>query len=249
MKITRTFNRFELKYLIPIDVIPLLEEVISKNMIPDKYGDEAGRYALSSLYYDTPSYHFYWEKIEWLRFRRKVRIRSYETIDKLKDDDNVFVEIKQRIDRVTQKRRVMMKYKTAIDFLDNGVFPISDSPQDQLVINEIEEMRQVYKFNPSCVTSYFRQAWHWSDLESGLRITFDTNIRERTKDLDLSSKKIGKYMVSPDMSIMEVKCDEAVPLWITEMVSKYNLRLIRVSKYCQGLETAELVSNTSCLVV
>ena len=169
-------------------------------------------------------------------------------MEKLTDDDNVFVEIKQRIDRVTQKRRVRMKYKTAIDFLDHGVFPESDNSQDQLVINEIEEMRQVYQFRPSCITSYFRQAWHWSEIEPGLRITFDVNIRERTKDLDLSSKKIWKYMVSPDMSIMEVKCNDSVPLWITEMVSKHNLRLIRVSKYCQWLETAELVSNSSYLV-
>ena len=118
----------------------------------------------------------------------------------------------------------------------------------KIIINEIEEMRQIYQFKPSCITSYFRQAWHGSEFDPWLRITFDVNMRGRTKDLDLSSKKIWKYMVSPDMSIMEVKCNDSVPLWITEMVSKHNLRLIRVSKYCQWLETAELVSNSSYLV-
>jgi hypothetical protein len=51
--------------------------------------------------------------------------------------------------------------------------------------------------------------------------------------LDLADKKIGEFMISPNMVIMEVKANERVPYRLTEIVSDYNFRLIRVSKYCQ----------------
>ena len=51
-------------------------------------------------------------------------------------------------------------------------------------------------------------------------------------------------MISPNMVIMEVKANERIPYWLTEIVSDYNFRLIRVSKYCQGLETSEELPRT-----
>jgi hypothetical protein len=51
-------------------------------------------------------------------------------------------------------------------------------------------------------------------------------------------------MVSPNMVIMEVKANERIPYWLTEIVSDYNFRLIRVSKYCQGLETSSEVPRS-----
>jgi hypothetical protein len=51
-------------------------------------------------------------------------------------------------------------------------------------------------------------------------------------------------MISPDMVIMEVKANERIPYRLTEIVSDYNFRLIRVSKYCQGLETSSEVPRS-----
>jgi hypothetical protein len=74
-----------------------------------------------------------------------------------------------------------------------------------------------------------------------LRITFDSNIRYRTQNLDLADKEIWSYMISPDKVIMEVKVNERVPYRVTELIAHYNFRLIRVSKYCQWLEVGVLV--------
>lgn len=114
----RKFNRFELKYLISFEMAQKLQQDLKKYVIPDGYSkNENGLYTLSSLYYDTDDYRFYREKIEWLKYRRKLRIRQYEASEWLKDDSIVYVEIKQRVDRVTQKRRVPMKYKDADDLI------------------------------------------------------------------------------------------------------------------------------------
>ena len=240
----RKFNRFELKYLISYDTAQRLQQDLKKYVIPDSYSkNENGLYTLSSLYYDTDDYRFYREKIEWLKYRRKLRVRQYETQEWLNDDSIVYVEIKQRVDRTTQKRRVPMKYKEAMDFCNHLIIPQYDK-RDEPTIFELYQFIKQNNLKPSCITSYMRNAYFGTDYDTGLRITFDTNIRYRKKNLDLADKEIWEFMISPDMVIMEVKANERVPYRLTEMIAHYNFRLIRVSKYCQWLETSEAVPRT-----
>ena len=240
----RKFNRFELKYLISFDTAKKLQEDLKKYVIPDGYSKAPnGLYTLSSLYYDTSDYRFYREKVDGIKYRRKLRIRQYETQEPLNDDSIVYVEIKQRVDRVTQKRRVPLKYKDALNFCNNFIIPEYEKV-DEATIYEIYEFLKTNNLKSSCITSYMRNAYFGTDYDSWLRITFDSNIRYRTQNLDLSDKKIGEFMISPDMVIMEVKANERIPYRLTEIVSDYNFRLIRVSKYCQWLETSESVPRT-----
>ena len=55
-------------------------------------------------------------------------------------------------------------------------------------------------------------------------------------------------MVAPDKAIMEIKVNDAIPTRLTELISDFGLRLIRISKYCQGLETAEPVRGNVTIV-
>ena len=240
----RKFNRFELKYLISYDTAQKLQQDLKKYVIPDSYSKkENWLYALSSLYYDTDDYRFYWEKVDWLKYRRKLRVRQYETEKPLSNDSVVYVEIKQRVDRVTQKRRVPMTYKEALDFCDRGIIPEYEK-RDEPVIFELYQFIKQNNLKPSCITSYMRNAYFGTDYDTWLRVTFDTNIRYRKKNLNLADKEIGEFMVSPDKVIMEVKANDRVPYWLTEMIASYNFRLIRVSKYCQWLEASEAVPRT-----
>ncbi len=93
----RKFNRFEWKYL-----------------IPDEHGGDGGGYELASLYYDSPDFRCYWEKMDGIKIRRKLRLGCYETGVPLTQETPIFVEIKQRVNRVTQKRRVILPYETAL---------------------------------------------------------------------------------------------------------------------------------------
>jgi len=238
--IIRKFNRFELKYLLPIEQARVFEKEVQEYLHPDEYGDN-GRYAISSLYYDSPDYHFYWEKIEGIKFRRKLRIRQYESRELLKDATPVFVEIKQRLNRVTQKRRVCLPYCDALRLCDSSKLPKNVKEEDLLVLQEIQDMVVRYNLQPANIISYFRKAYAGSDLDIGLRVTFDSNLRYRVTDLDFSSKKVGDFMLPPDQIVMEIKANERVPYWLTELVGEHNLRLIRVSKYCQGLEVGKRV--------
>jgi VTC domain len=101
LQAVRSRNRFELKYLLPRErAAALCEEAL-----PYTQDDSHGRgtpYVITSLYYDTPDLACYWEKVDGLKCRRKLRIRHYEGAADLAPDTRVFVEIKQRINRTTQ---------------------------------------------------------------------------------------------------------------------------------------------------
>ncbi|MBC8507272.1 MAG: polyphosphate polymerase domain-containing protein [Chloroflexi bacterium] len=237
----RKFNRFELKYYLPLARAERFREAIAFYLQADQYGDERGNYAVTSLYYDSPDHHFYWEKVEGIKFRRKLRIRQYESAEPLTPDSRVFVEIKQRLDRVTQKRRVVLPYRDALKLCNERTLPDEYAPQDRLVLEEIQAMAWQYNLRPVSIVSYFRQAFIGTDYDVGLRVTFDTNLRYRAHDLQLDSKKIGRFMFPPRMVVMEIKANERVPYWLTELVGEHNIRLIRVSKYCQSLEAADRV--------
>lgn len=235
----RKFNRFELKYILSLEEAERLKKDLKYYIVPDKYGN-AGAYTLSSLYYDSPDYKFYWEKIEGIKFRRKVRIRRYVTGEAFDENSKVYVEIKQRIDRVTQKRRVPMSYKEATNLIENYEYPKNFDEKDKVVLDEIIEMSKVNNLRPSAITTYDRQAFFWTDNDAWLRVTFDTFVSYKKNDLDLTHSQAEWFMLPPKFCILEVKANERIPLWITELVSSHNIKLIRVSKYCQALESAKV---------
>ncbi len=107
--------RHELKYLIDLEQMNRVREAIEATMTPDAHGDRQGAYQISSLYYDTPDYKAYWDKVEGHKVRRKVRVRVYG--DQVIDPETpAFVEIKARTDKLMAKRRARMPYAQAIDF-------------------------------------------------------------------------------------------------------------------------------------
>ena len=233
----RTFNRFELKYVVRARQLGRLRDEIAAYMRRDPYARADGRYLLTSLYYDTPEKDFFWAKLDGLRFRRKLRIRHYEQRDVLDDDDIVFVEIKQRVDRVTQKRRVPIRYRDAIDLCDDRVIPEHD-PEDEAVVHEAFMLIVRHGLRPSCITTYQREPWIGGEYDPGLRLTIDSDLRYRLSDLRLESKHPGRFMFPPQYAVLEIKANDRVPFWLTHLVARNNLQLTRTSKYCTSLDVA-----------
>lgn len=236
MEPIRKFNRFELKYLLSMEQTHELKQQIEAYMLPDQYAWDSGDYVISSLYYDSPDLQCYWEKIDGLKFRKKLRVRIYESEENITEDSMVFVEVKQRYDKTIQKRRVAIPYRDAMTLCDERHFPDEYDEKDRPVMEEVLGMIEERNLQPTLITSYFRRAYTGTDYDKGLRITFDTNIRYRINDLDLTSKQLGRYIVSPDRAILEIKTNEKVPYWLTEIIAQNNYRRVGISKYCTGLD-------------
>ena len=233
----KQFNRFELKYLVPLKQAEAVKASIRKYMRPDTYGNKDGRYAIANLYYDSPDFRCYWEKEHGIKNRRKLRIRHYDTEDVLTENTPVFLEIKQRIDRVTQKRRAVLPYMDALRFCNNRQVP-DHSAQDQAVIDEIYVMLWRYQLIPTIIVRYDRQAFIGLIYDAGMRVTFDTKLTFQAHPLHLHEKRSVLPFLSPDRVIMEIKVNERMPLWLTELIAAQNLNLFRISKYCWSIDAA-----------
>lgn len=237
------FNRFELKYLVPVEQAAEIRDELSERMDRD-LNSPVGGYGVWSLYYDTPHLRFYWEKIEGLKFRRKLRVRHYGDLDGVTDESPVCVEIKQRVNRVTQKRRITLPYGVARQLCD-GRELVEHSPAERAFIHEVLDLVVRLNLQPTAITGYQREALVGRNADTGLRVTFDRRIRGRDRDFDFGiATPENRFTIPPHMSVMEIKVNERTPHWITDLAARRNLNLIRVSKYVQSVEAFGLAPRS-----
>ncbi|RDG38592.1 polyphosphate polymerase domain-containing protein [Streptomyces corynorhini] len=230
-----SFNRYELKYLVPVDLAAAIRDELAERMDRDAHSPVGG-YGVWSLYYDTPQLRFYWEKIEGLKFRRKLRIRHYGDLTGVTDDAPVCVEIKQRVNRVTQKRRITLPYATARELVD-GRRLIDHAAKERAFVEEVLELVVRLDLRPMVITGYQREALVGRDQDTGLRVTFDRRVRGRDRDFDFTAEGAeNRYTLPPHLTVMEVKVNERTPYWITDLAARRDLNLVRVSKYVQSVE-------------
>lgn len=234
MRSLRSFNRYEIKYLVPRDQIRALRDEIAARMDPDSHGADGG-YGVWSTYYDTRDLRFYWEKIEGLKFRRKLRMRHYGDRTTVGDDTEVQVEIKQRVNRVTQKRRVAMPYRLARELCD-GRRMVQHDPADRAFVEEVLELVSLLDLRPVAMTGYQREAFVGRDADAGLRVTMDHRVRGRDRDFDFAAEAENRLIVPARLSVVEFKANERVPYWLTDLAARMNMSVVRVSKYCQSVE-------------
>jgi len=233
MKLKR-FNRWELKYRIPAQVAAALAQELPGNMTPDPEGDPSGNYAVTSLYYDTRELDFYRSKIEGIKFRRKLRVRRYGPLN-APPGAPVAVEIKQRINRTTQKRRLSMPLADAMALCAGEPIPGFADPKDAETAAEIEYLVRSLALHPVCTVGYQRQAFRGSIYDPGLRITFDRSLWVRDPSFGLLDEGPRHLFLPPDEVILEVKANDAVPLWTARMLARLGCEVTRYSKYCRAV--------------
>lgn len=230
----RAFNRFELKYLVDRETIDRLRPELEQRLDRDPLAPDGG-YPVWSLYHDNADLRCYWEKIEGIRFRRKVRIRHYGAPGGLTPDGAVWLEVKQRVNRVTQKRRARLAYADALAACA-GRLPGVVEPRDRPLVDEVVSMAADLALRPTVVTGYAREPFVGRDEDSGLRVTIDRRVRGRDRDLDLAVEAESRLILRPDLAILEVKVNDRVPTWVVDAVARHRLEVVRVSKYCQAVE-------------
>ena len=228
----RKANRFEIKYLVPHAAARRTIEALEPYTVPDAYSENEWGYPIYSVYWDSPRLHLFWEKIEGLKYRRKLRFRRYG------DSPDVFVEIKQRMDRTLQKRRARISEEDARRLFGPGPSGSALEQPEDPVVSEAIVLRHRYRLEPRMAISYLRRALYGA-FDADLRVTFDRRVQYRTTDIDMTRRfDAGSYIVDPRLVIMEIKYSERVPTWLCKMVSKEGFQMIRLSKYCTAVDRA-----------
>jgi len=230
----RSFNRYELKYLIHTsEIAPIAEDVLHQ-MSPDSHGDANGAYVISNLYYDSTALHLLRSKIVGNSYRRKLRVRTYGAPDG-GPPSMAMAEIKQRLGRTTQKRRVLVPLDEALQLCEAQSSRTWDDAADQAVADEISGLVLALGLRPACTISYRRRAFVGSRFEPGLRVTIDTDLWGAPPRLDFYTQRPMTFLMPRDWAILEIKVDNRVPNWINELVTRHSCQLRRVSKYCLGM--------------
>ncbi|ASW57526.1 vacuolar transporter [Plantactinospora sp. KBS50] len=228
------FNRYEIKYLVPSGKLPELRRELRARLDHDHNGADGG-YGVWSVYYDTARLRFYWEKIEGLRFRRKLRIRHYGDRRTIGDGTTVYVEIKQRVNRVTQKRRIALPYARARALCDQRQM-IEHLPGQTGFVNEVLGLVSGLDLRPTAATGYQREAYVGRNTDLGLRVTLDHRVRGRDRDFELAAEADNRLVIPASLSVLEFKANDRVPYWLTDLAAGMDLSIARVSKYCQSIE-------------
>ncbi len=248
----KQFSRYELKYILTREQYELFSDILPDYLSHDARGDAHGRYSITSLYYDTVDYQAYWDKVEGHKFRRKVRVRVYGD-PTVTPETMCFAEIKQRINKTLQKKRVYVSYASANALCGRSAPIDEEAEMDQTdldTVSEIRYLQSTLQLQPAAVVSYDRMAFDGSEYDDGLRITFDTNLKGRTHALSLQATGHAKnqFFIPPEWCIMEIKINYRVPYWLTEMIGRYRFTLRRVSKYCGVLEQSKSLLETQRIV-
>lgn len=214
------FKRIEKKYLLTVEQYETFVNAVKDRFVSDKYG----RYSILNLYFDNDVNDIIRASIEKPVFKEKLRLRSYGVPNAT---SNVFLELKKKYEGEVFKRRIVLPYSEAMDYIYNGKMP---NVTDELTLMEIDYFISLLKPEPKLFLAYDRVAYDVTG-ETELRITFDSNIRYRYDNLDLELGGAGKLLLPEDTYLMEIKTPFAIPVWLAKTMSEMEIYPVSFSKY------------------
>lgn len=231
------FQRFEFKYRLPAVLVPLIKEDLFKHKMqwdPYVLEKENKSYAVTSLYFDNAAWSCYYDKEAGLEERAKLRFRIYKP--RLSSADTIFLEIKQKHDAVTSKKRVIIPYEGYLRFLETRRLSSMLPFIGEASRNSFREILAFGEFNclyPRMLVRYMREPLIWQ-FNDRLRITFDHDIKAGAGSaLDAGST----LPVLSREIVMEVKYNSVLPYWFPEIIRKYELLREPFSKYGKSVES------------
>lgn len=230
------FNRYEFKYIISWRVYTSLRERLAPFCEPDRFCREGMPYDVLSLYYDTKDYRFYFEKVDGVNNRKKLRIRAYGDGG---SSDSCYIELKNKIRNNIFKKRVRTTLREAYDFFSDpfsGLTMDGRTDEEQAVARDLDFHVSMYRPEPKAVISYKRTAYK-GRFSPNLRITFDTMIRCRNDDFRIEAGTDGKFLLQPNLVLMEIKGNNHFYLWLSRLLACHEVELFRFSKYCLAVDT------------
>jgi hypothetical protein len=234
------FHRFEFKYSLSLKQAEHIYRELLLHMNPDPFALELGRdrYRVTSLYFDTPDFRMYHEKLDGIKTRRKLRLRVYN-ID-LNQPDVVYLELKRRNNNTIIKDRF---YVDANRMQSDYIKPLMEIMSNEQIPKHrkdvVEEfLFHVYRFRmmPKIAVTYDRKPLV-SKVSKNIRITFDREIRAKATE-NLFDVDQGRFAF-PNRVVMEVKFSGTLPWWVHHIFQVHNLCHESISKYCLGVDTSD----------
>lgn len=241
--------RFEYKYIIPnIYMDPIRKRLIPYVNIDDFAKDKIGHeYTVRSIYFDTPGLQYYYEKVEGIKNRKKLRLRGYGFDEE--DENTVFLEIKRKFDVPLLKNRAKMSYSDAKNIFSNlemNRYSIN-CESEKYMDGAIKFLYHITSKNlrPVVLVIYEREPY-LEKFDPTVRATFDKNLR--CFAFPAINELYEEEHVSQTLNssfIMEVKFNDHFPDWFKPIVTDFNLVQRSASKYTMCIERLGIHQSNS----
>ena len=214
---SETFLRVEEKFRLSSAQAEQFMIAARDHLTPDIYPE----YDLNTIYYDTPNFDLINHCLNHPLYRLKLRLRSYGNPAV---GAPVFLETKQRLGDWGEKRRVALTYNEQF----SCALKPDDLPRDGQIAGELRQVLETYAVEPKVFIAYHRMAFV---ADNDLRITLDTRIRSRMKNVNLVLDGTEVPLASAPEVLMEVKLAGPYPFWLSSILSSLHVYPDSFSKY------------------
>ncbi len=208
------FKRTEKKYMLSDSQYEALIQIIGDRLTPDAHG----RSTVISTYLDTPDFLLIRNSIDAVSYKEKLRLRCYGNTS---PDSTAFLEIKKKYMGVVYKRRISLKRGDALKYIYGET-----RPPEQQIVKEIDYALSLYNHPLPMIDIACERDAFFSPEAKSLRLTFDRNIRYRRYGAN------DFTVIQPKNTVLlEIKTANAMPLWLSETLSKNRIFPAPYSKY------------------
>ena len=225
-----SFRRFEFKYLMPAKLADAIVASIGDYVVHDLYTGKKDFYYVNSVYLDNRSFHFYQEKLNGLKNRKKYRFRYYGDLNRGQPKP-LFLEIKRKIDAVVTKDRCALNCWPPQKVTFSGWKRVLK--ENVNILNEFYRDYLNLKMEPCLFVRYKRKPY-FSKFNKNFRITFDYDLQAARIET-LVSRNLYFRNILNNIAVMEVKFNGNVPAWFSDILKANNLKRMSFSKYCNSL--------------
>ncbi|MFH1459864.1 MAG: polyphosphate polymerase domain-containing protein [Candidatus Omnitrophota bacterium] len=222
----KTRSRIEYKYYLPQHERANFINDLKKFTKKDKYGQgEDSVYQISSVYFETLGLKSYFDKLKGESDRLKLRVRFYRPLNVT---GPIKVELKyRRLDKVI-KKTILMSYECVQNLLKSD-FNSSQLDDTDPLISYFIKLRKAEHYYPFIRIDYSRNAF-FAKNDDGIRVTIDAKT--------YCSRFFGDIQIKPhipvlseEVQILELKCQDYIPFWFVYLIKKYSLQQSSISKY------------------
>lgn len=233
-------TRYEAKYMIPRSLVPEIRAFIRPFCRPDPHAaGEPPEYTITTLQLDDPYYSLHYAKEREALNRFKLRVRTYGEIGSAP----VFAEVKAKLEETIVKTRVAVPFEVWGEELVRGVRVPPCFRSERQEIDFLQFKRLVWELGarPELLVRYVRESYVGT-VDRYARVTFDRNLEYQVTDSwdGFGRGGLWRRMDSAEAQgvglpysavVLEVKALSHMPLWVVDMVERFQLRKSGNCKY------------------
>lgn len=215
--------RQEKKYLLTDPEARRLGARLGGVMIEDAHNGPQGYY-IRSLYFDSLNDGDYWDKVDGVELRRKIRLRVYDA-----KADFGMLEMKQKEGPYQKKRSLRLGREDARQLCQGNYAPLLKYGEPFAA--ECYGLMHSRCYRPRTVVEYRRRAF--IAKENRIRITLDSQITATEAHWDVFAPDLARDPVlDPFHVVLEVKYNGFLLSYIKDLVSAADRSEFSQSKYC-----------------